>query len=119
MRYGPQAVEKILAMVGPKSSSSITWPAGKKVKIVFDEKDSGKGETLTWAPDKEYLHEIFMRAAPDTSIADFKVYYFDQDNDKVQLDTTKPSIESFLTEHSGDSRPKLQAGGWSRCLRSG
>jgi len=110
LRYGPQALKKILAMVGlgPKSSSSITWPAGKKVKIVFDEKDSGKRETLMWAPDNEFLHEIFMRAAPDTSIADFKVYYFDQDNDKVQLDTTKPSIESFLTEHSGDSRPKLQ-----------
>eukprot|EP00434_Breviolum_minutum_P001453 symbB.v1.2.001281.t1/scaffold68.1/size354569/3 len=45
LRYGPQAVEKILAMVGPKSSSSITWPAGKKVKIVFDEKDSGKRAT--------------------------------------------------------------------------
>eukprot|EP00438_Fugacium_kawagutii_P002771 Skav202255 [mRNA] locus=scaffold1417:351329:353448:+ [translate_table: standard] len=110
LRYGPPAVEKILSMLGSKAKSSTTWPAGKTVKIAFHEMDSGKdAKTFVWKPDKEYFHEVIMKAA--TGIGDFDVSYQDKDGDMLQLDATKPGIESFLADHCQHESPRLKADG--------
>lgn len=105
-QYGPQAVQKIMAMLGSDSSTSGTWPPGKKVKVAIQEMDTGnEPKVFVWKPESEYFHEVILRQA---GIGDFEVFYQDEDGDKVQLDATKPGIEAFLVDHNQEPSPRLQ-----------
>ena len=105
-QYGPQAVQKIMAMLGSDPSTSGTWPPGKKVKVVIQEMNAGnEPNVFVWKPESEYFHEVILRQA---GIGDFEVFYQDEDGDKVQLDATKPGIEAFLVDHNQDPSPRLQ-----------
>lgn len=100
-------------MLGSKAKSSTTWPSGKTIKIAFHETGSGKdGKIFVWKPDKEYFHEVIMKAA--TGIGDFDVSYQDKDGDTLQLDATKPGIEAFLADHGQHENPKLKVHGLFR-----
>ena len=107
LQYGPQAVRKIMAMLGPKWDGPMTWPPGKTVKIAFHEVDAGKeAKIFVWKPESEVsFREILMKQA---AIGDFEISYQDKDGDRVQLDATKSAIEAFLSDHSHHPSPKLQ-----------
>ena len=106
LQYGPQAVRKIMAMLGPKWDGPVTWPPGKTVKIAFHEVDTGKEPKIfVWKPESEVsFREIIMKQA---AIGDFEISYQDKDGDRVQLDATKSAIEAFLSDHSHHPSPKL------------
>ena len=109
LQYGPQAVRKIMAMLGPKYpkwDGPVTWPPGKRVKIAFHEKDTGKEPKIfVWKQESEVsFREIIMKQA---AIGDFEISYQDKDGDRVQLDATKSAIEAFLSDHSHHPSPKL------------
>ncbi|CAE7025428.1 unnamed protein product [Symbiodinium sp. KB8] len=106
LRYGPLALRKIQSMAGFQPDGGVTFPAGKKVKISFHEVDQeGAHKVFMWKPDREYLHEVFVKAG--MSIADFHISY-KQDGEDLQLDATKLGIEDFLADHCQHDDPRLK-----------
>eukprot|EP00435_Cladocopium_sp_Y103_P035040 s656_g9.t1 len=104
-QYGPEAVQKIMAMLGSESSTSGTWPPGKKVKVTIQEMDTGKEpKVFLWTPESQYFHEVILRQA---GIGDFEVFYQDKDGDRVQVEATKRGIEAFLEDQAQEPDPKL------------
>ena len=102
LEYGPQAVQKVMAMLG---SSFQIWPPGKKVKIVFQERDTNTARNVAWMPEKQPLHEIIMR---QSAIGNFTVSYNDEHGELWDVDATKEGIEEFLETHKEHPSPVLQ-----------
>ena len=97
-----------MAMSG-SSSSSRTWPAGKKVKVVFQEMNTEeKPKNFAWMPEEKYLYEVIMK---QTAMGDFTVSYKDEAEEPWELDTTKADIDRWLAENMEHPSPVLQVDG--------